>query len=196
MYLNYVIFINYNLQIKQKMKIIDFNFLLVILFFNILCVLNSNKNKILSNKKDCLDFNANNTHIYIEKVIENSGNLNQLNTTFLLFFSSKIILIVKLDNNHFFDKFQGILNPLNEILIETLNISFFCENYISKKKYITFFSNRNNTKNILNYLVIKNGSLIKNETLTNISNDILANMILKFYSKDYLEMKFRCNLFK
>lgn len=68
-------------------------------------------------------------------------------------------------------------------------MTFFCENYGAKKN-VTYDSNENDKKNVLNYLVIKNGNLKKNETLYDFSKEFMAHMLNEFKLTDYLENKY------
>jgi len=70
-----------------------------------------------------------------------------------------------------------------------LSLTFFCENNYSKKN-LTFDSDENDKKNVLNYLAVKNGTLEKNETLKDFSKEFIAHMLNEFKLTDYLEKKF------
>lgn len=48
----------------------------------------------------------------------------------------------------------------------------------------------NDKKNILNYIVVKDGSVEKNETLTDFSKEFVAHMLDEFKLTDYLEKKY------
>lgn len=51
-------------------------------------------------------------------------------------------------------------------------------------------SNENEKKNILNFYVVKNGNIEKNETLKDLSKEYVSYMLNEFNLTDYLEKKF------
>jgi len=127
-------------------------------------------------------------HIIQIKQIPNISYFSQVIDKFLILFH--FLILDKKDN---FEKLKAITGPINRLLEGELNITFFCENYISKKN-VTMDSEDRDKHDILDFYVIKNGSLNKNETLTDFSKEFMAHMLNEFNLTDYLEKKYLSNI--
>ncbi len=80
---------------------------------------------------------------------------------------------------------------MNRLLVGELNMTFFCKNEISSKN-VTVDSNDDDKKNILDFYVVKNGNIEKNETLKDLSQEYVSYMLKEFNLTDYLEKKYFC----
>jgi len=68
---------------------------------------------------------------------------------------------------------------------------FYCGNYSSaSSRNISIDSEEKQKKDLLDFLVIKNGLVEKNETLAFLSKNFVANMLNEFNLTFYLEKKY------
>jgi len=83
-----------------------------------------------------------------------------------------------------------IAGPINRLLPGELNITFYCESKKSNENNVTMDSHENEKKNLLNYFVVKNGVIEKNETLADFTEEYVAYLLNEFKLTDFLEKKY------
>ena len=88
-----------------------------------------------------------------------------------------------------YQNLKQLSNISNILLKDILEIDFFCKKILGTKD-ITIDSNIYDKKDILGLVVIKNGNIKKNETLTDIRSNYLSYLMNEFNMTDYLNKKY------